>query len=332
MNTAAISHSRLGNSGLLIVGAMFLCVALAAVGNALAASDPLGPSGQKHIQKQSVVTGSPASQSAPEQRGTAGTPVFVQSIPTAKSADDAAFKEYEHHEKPTLDRWLTYSTVALAAFTLFLFIFTAALWWVTYRLSKQAKATSDAQSTEMGKSIAEAVRSASAMEEVAAATKNNAILMTDILQKQMRAYLAFDSAVFVQQDRSRDYRFEVRFFIKNFGHTSANSINVNYVLTVLESPILESMDLSLPLQDKQDSAAILPGQAYIFTAILDRLLSDEEISEIKETGPRKLFLYGTVKYRDVFENWHYTNFCKFGSWDVKDNFQTVNVQRHNDAT
>ncbi len=70
------------------------------------------------------------------------------------SPEDVAHKQYEHHEKPMLDRWLTYSTVALASFTFFLFVFTAALWWATYRLSRDAREVATRQAREMQRALA----------------------------------------------------------------------------------------------------------------------------------------------------------------------------------
>ncbi|MEO7863654.1 MAG: hypothetical protein ABIU05_25105 [Nitrospirales bacterium] len=74
--------------------------------------------------------------------------------PAPDSPEDVAHKQYEHHEKPTLDRWLTYSTVALASFTFFLFVFTAALWWATYRLSRDAREVATRQAREMQRVLA----------------------------------------------------------------------------------------------------------------------------------------------------------------------------------
>jgi len=74
------------------------------------------------------------------------------------------------------------------------------------------------------------------------------------------------------------------------------------------------------------------GQRFFFRTVLDNLISDEEINEIMRGNIRKLYVYGTVFYRDSFNEEHYTNFCQFGVWDVAGNFSTINTTRHNDAT
>ncbi len=175
---------------------------------------------------------------------------------------------------------MTNATELLALFTFLLFCFTGALWWVTYRLSKDAKTTGTAQSLAMAKSIEEANRSASAMEEVAKATKDNAVLMKGILQKQMRAYLAFESPAYVPRDATTSWRYEIRFSIKNFGHTSAQAVNVNSKLAILSWPIPEDFDPRLDVGDKP-GADFATQQTYIFAASLPQLVSDAEIESFR---------------------------------------------------
>lgn len=122
------------NSILRARSAFSLCCGLALASTALSASDPPSPGVRVSGKKQHAEAGQPASNAAPDQRGTASAPLFVKGIPGEESANDAAHKEYEHHEKPTLDRWLTWSTVALSVSTFFLFFVTAALAVFTWKL------------------------------------------------------------------------------------------------------------------------------------------------------------------------------------------------------
>src|SRR5262249_31136329 len=62
------------------------------------------------------------------------SPLFVKVVPADKSPDDASYEAYEHYEKPSLDRGLTYATTALAVFTFALFLGTGVLAIFTYRL------------------------------------------------------------------------------------------------------------------------------------------------------------------------------------------------------
>lgn len=270
-------------------------------------------------------------ESAAEQRGSEQSPLFVKATsPNTQAERD--HEAYEKYEKPANERKITDATIALAWITGILAFFTAALWYATYKLAKDAKTSGETQATKMEKSIAEATRAASAMESVAEATKNNAILMQGILHKQMRAYLAFDSAGCVPQDASTNWKFEVRFHIKNFGHSPAQSVNVNSALVILDTPISDNFNPVIPVEEKQSAADISPGQSFFFRTNLTKLLSDEEIICIKKMDGKAMCLHGTVRYKDIFGDWHDTNFFKVCNWDVKDLFSVVNVGRHNNTT
>jgi len=79
------------------------------------------------------------------QLGTEASPLFIQSITRPESPEDAEHKKYERHEKPTLDRGLTYATWLLSVVTALLAVFTGLMWWATYKLGRDAK--------EQGRSI-----------------------------------------------------------------------------------------------------------------------------------------------------------------------------------
>ena len=103
-------------------------------GIAIAQSNPPAPSQGNSIQKHQRRTGDKAQESSVAERGSENRPIFVRSIDAPLSEEEANAKKYERKEKPTLDRWLTWSTVALAGFTALLFFFTYRLWSATARL------------------------------------------------------------------------------------------------------------------------------------------------------------------------------------------------------
>jgi len=319
MNTDPASHDQRHYSGSLSVWALLLMlVIVCATAWSTPREKPKPESGKQQTQ--------------PEQRGTENAPIFVKGeVTTKKDKGETDHDAEERKAKEETDASLVKYTGYLSLFTFLLFVFTAALWWVTFRLSQRAKEEGDRQAAAMGKSITEAVRSADAMEAVAEATKTNAFLMKEVVQKQARSYLGFESALCVPQDRLTNWRYEVRFHIKNFGHTSAQAVNVNSRLAVLDFPIPEGFDCRLDIDD-QPGADFATQQAYYFAAPLDRLLSDEEIASIKRNDGKAMCLYGTVKYKDVYGDTHYTNFFKICRWDVKDHFSTQNAPWHNDTT
>lgn len=114
-----------------------VCMLMLAMGSSTIQSQPPATSGGVQAQKQQ--TAKPTQDTVYKQQGAESMPLVVKGIPAVESEDDRKHKAYEQHEKPTLDRVLTWSTVALAVFTFLLFFFTAALWLVTYRLSSVAR-------------------------------------------------------------------------------------------------------------------------------------------------------------------------------------------------
>ena len=96
-------------------------VAVAVSLSCLAAeSNPPLPSGGKDIQKQDAKPAKDKTQSdirLYSPHGTKESPLIVEPVVIPKSKAEADHQHYEHHEKPTLDRWLTYGTVALAGIT-----------------------------------------------------------------------------------------------------------------------------------------------------------------------------------------------------------------------
>jgi hypothetical protein len=216
------------------------------------------------------------------------------------------------------------ATVAIAAFTL-------TLWRAT---SGMLQAASD-QSGAMERSIAEATRSAAAMEQVAVAIATNARTGADTLaayKTQTRAYLAIITGGCVPQDRNTQWRYEVRMFVKNTGHTPAQAVSFGCKAQIFDFPLPANIDLTLPVERNEASGHIASGQQHYIRGWLDDLIGDDEIAEITKGNTRKLYVYGTVYYRDIFGEEHHTNFCQFGMWDLGGNFSTVNAFRHNDAT
>lgn len=321
LNTSVTSHSGHRISCVQSIRGAFLCCALIVACHAAWSDTRANPAieGRRHQDKTA-------------QLGTQNSPLFVSGeVIAIKDRADAAQEAEERKVKEQTDGKLVEYTSYLAFCTFLLFVFTAALWWVTFRLSQRAQLEGDRQAAEMAQSIAEAVRSADAMEAVAEATKTNALLMKDIVQKQARAYLGFEGAVCVPQDRTTNWRYELRFHIKNFGHTSAQSVNVNSRLAILPFPIPQTFDCHLDIKDKP-GADFATQQTYYFAASLDKLVSDEEINSFTKSGDTALCLYGVVKYRDVYGDAHYTNFFKICRWDVTGNLSTMNAPWHNDTT
>ena len=138
--------------------ALLVVLALSLSVSYFAQSKPPTPSSGIDVHQKDGKPEQAQQQSANIERGTLNSPIFVHGIPADVSDADARHKAYEHHEKPSLDRWLTYSTVALAFFTLGLAIYTARLFRATVGLSRDAKSASANQAKEAAASLAVAQR------------------------------------------------------------------------------------------------------------------------------------------------------------------------------
>jgi hypothetical protein len=62
------------------------------------------------------------------------------------------------------------------------------------------------------------------------------------------------------------------------------------------------------------------------------MISDGEASEIMIGTTKKMYVFGTIYYRDAFGEERHTNFCQYGMWTRAGIFGTLNADRHNDAT
>lgn len=78
-----------------------------------------------------------------EQRGSENLATVVMELAASKTVAEENHEHFQYHEKPLLDRWLTYSTIFLSAVTFFLALFTAFLWSSTSKLVKGAKDTAE---------------------------------------------------------------------------------------------------------------------------------------------------------------------------------------------
>lgn len=130
--------------------AALFCLALLVV-CPLAASNPPSAGGAISVQDQQAKNQGPNSKGASEPQSAASDSISKQSTLTSDSTEDA-HKAYEYFEKPTLDRWLTWSTVGLAVFTFSLAVFTGLMWIATYRLAKDAKITSELAANQFAES------------------------------------------------------------------------------------------------------------------------------------------------------------------------------------
>lgn len=223
-------------------------------------------------------------------------------------------------------------------------LFTGLLFGATYLMVRRGKADSERQSREMQDSIAAAVRSAKAMETVAengakgaAAAVQSVQTLKERTARQLRAYLTVNVGSGLFQDRHANVKFAVLPSLLNSGQTPAHNVRYRSKAEILDAPL--DPDFSFPLGFPDSGAALLgPHQSMTLNAGLVDFVDDELAENVKYArGNRRLYIWGEVKYEDVFGETHHTQFCHHIFWiqDSKDP-QTYTVHgfyedRHNQA-
>lgn len=239
--------------------------------------------------------------------GTESAPIAVKILPAPDAEDTARKQEDWRKEKATEDSHMTLATIWLAIFTFFLMLFTGYMWQATVALGREAKATSDRQAQEMQSSLTIARQSAVAMTDVAEATRNNALLMQDVMHKQMRAYLVADIGGGTYQDSKLN--FGASPVLLNTGFTPAKNVSYKIDAGVLDL----NGDIKTKLDDigaiNKYDAALSPRQTFIIHGMVKDRFSEDDVAEIMKGEKRRLFVWGTVTYDDIFGKAWETNFC-----------------------
>jgi hypothetical protein len=278
-----------------------------------------------------------AQQSTAEQRGTESAPVFVKGeVTTKKDKTEADNDAKEREVKEETDASLVKYTGYLALFTLLLFVFTAGLFAVTFRLSRDAKATGDEHAGKMEKSITEAGRAANAMEKVAKATADNADRFQDMMRTQFRAYVSVEWVKALHQDDGFVFQMDMNF--RNDGLTPAKNVSYSMRIDVLPAILPADFDFAV-IEPSLHDATMAPRQVFSVQQIMRRL-PDEESEQAFDQGLKSLYAWGTVQYEDIFGGKRATNFChsvhflRFNDEDGKPMVRRVHRynQKHNDST
>jgi hypothetical protein len=189
-------------------------------------------------------------------------------------------------------------------------------------------------------SIAEAVRSADAMQRIADSTVENVRQLKEVFamqrntfELQLRAYLVFSPRMYVAQDRGQGLRYRVDMFITNVGHTPARGVKCAIRVLPLDYPIPADFDPAVSLNpiQKTNLGDIGANQRPFISAYFSDFVSDEDAKEIADAIRRRLYVFGTIWYKDAFDNPRHTNFCGSVTYFGKE-LAVWTTDRHNDAT
>lgn len=174
----------------------------------------------------------------------------------------------------------------LAAFTIFLAIFTFLLWWATYKLARDAKNAAARQATDTQTSLATAKQAANASTDMGATMERNA-------RYELRAYVGVQH-VHIENGNGGDHR--GIFVIKNFGKTMAKATVIRINGTMIIGAIAE---FPLGDRDRKSKTVVMPSES------LGGI--EHAINPIEGQGSR-IYLWGRIDYKDVFGFSHWTLF------------------------
>lgn len=280
-------------------------------------------------------------QAAANQRGTEQSPIVVKVLPTPKTNEETVQEQQNRQDQSSANWWMVKLTFAIGLITLVqLFVFGLQARRLRQTILKMEE-IANSQGEDMKASIAQAVRSAAAMERVAAdmaisskaATESVATLKERTAQ-QMRAYLTVIIGTGVYQERNKNVKFSGNPTLINTGHTPAR--NVGYRASAAILPIDLPETFTFPLPTKAIGASVIgPQQSNVIGAVVESFVPDQDVKVIKSgIGHTALYVWGVVTYEDVFGEPHQTEFCQMLTW-LGDEKQTVfgfYTPRHNDVT
>lgn len=197
----------------------------------------------------------------------------------------------EQHEKTLI----ILATLAIAGFT-------GTLW----RATKGLFAMAETQGKDMRRSLKIAERSAQAMERVAGVTRENAVLMGDMLQRQSRAYLHINLGGVAQTPNTV---FQGIAEIYNAGLTPARNVAWEIASQIFDHPAPDNFQFPDPQRVIQTNMSISPRQPFTINSDPLPRLPDAEAELVFRGLTRRLHVWGKVRYEDVYGEHHEAEFA-----------------------
>jgi hypothetical protein len=312
---------------------IFALLIFVAFGHTYALERP-APTPSKTASQPQTNIGHDEKKSESDNRGTKEIPMVVEISKAPVIHVETADKPERARDYASAEWWLVYVSATVAIITIALALYTALLYRATVKLGSDAEKVGKRQAKEMRDSIAEANRAAIATESIAAATLGNAALMESILHKQMRAYVAVDIGPTVYQDES--LRFGSSPVLANTGFTPAKNVSFQVMADILPTNLPSGFEFEKWNAMQTHDAALSPRQSFVIQGVVRERIPDAEVPNVMKGETKRLYVWGTVTYDDVFGGSWETNFCHHfnfyvgpdGEWKVSRFYNRT----HNNAT
>jgi hypothetical protein len=275
-------------------------------------------------QQQKNKPAQPQQAATADRRSTKDSPIVVTVLPTPKTQDETDREAEDRKNKTTNDRNLVDLTGVLAAIG---FLQLLVFGYQAYKLGQTVESAGE-QSEAMERHIAEASRSATAMEKIVTTIEagNQAV---------MRAYLTVIIGSPIYQERrpgQSDLKFEGRPHLVNTGNTQARKVRIRINAEIVANPIPKNFNYPLPPFDGEVGFTTVGAhQSAIMGGIVSGFVPDVEVAAIKEGAGKCLCVWGLVTYEDIFGDEHLTKFGQQITWLPNGNTFGYYITGQNDA-
>jgi hypothetical protein len=202
-------------------------------------------------------------------------------------------------------------------------------------LSKDAKATADKQATDTQRSLAIARAAADAAAQEARASQATVAALERNAKRALRAYVAVAfSSISDYSQISRWTKFPITVFcqISNTGQTAA--YGVAWLFRVEIHPSEFDPRTVLPLDPETAggprSRPMIAAHSHVHASFEGRQLTESELMEIRGDSLR-VYILGTVTYRDLFKIARRTNFCAYMAIEGENASRAIPTEYGNDT-
>jgi hypothetical protein len=168
------------------------------------------------------------------------------------------------------------------------------------------------------------------------ASKRQLAHSEDTAKRQLRAYVAA-TITGCDDPKTEDGIFTFHLEIKNTGQTPAHDLKVIFRTAVIDHPFSENFDFTIPDMENASVSALGAGRITLSRSPSDPMTPDTWKQISSENSGKRLCTYGTITYRDIFNDPQYTNICSVHLIEIDQKTGRMSVtgrvaDRHNDAS
>ena len=156
-------------------------------------------------------------------------------------------------------------------------------------------------------------------------------------QLDLRAYVSPSDVEIIEQDAQnadnpslKAIAFIFKVSIKNTGNSPARKLTAVALCGKMPYPIPQGVAFAVTEPENRSVITIGSGEVKRVSATAIRYNNDE-IREIMQAGGTRIYVWGMVKYEDVFGDPHWTKFCKFVQW-TEGKAYAYNYKDYNEET